>query len=209
MKECASERGALLPPLLPPPPAFSLSFSSLSLKRNSTCQLGDVVEARVRGRVDDAQPAQEADALRLVGGLGRAAVLPSPSAGGRVDDRCGALAVGGGASTVLLAAKGGLFWSCSFGYDAERESRVRERKEGWKNIKKRRKMSGREGDFLHRQHRPETMSPNHLTLGQEKQTPPISATQGITAGRNPCRNGQRKGRTGVARGARCERGTAI
>ena len=95
------------------PPLLSLASLSLSLslknKKQSTRQLGDVVEARVRGRVEDAEPAEESHALGLVGRLGRAAVLASAAAGGRVDEcRCFCCAVlGEGAVAVRLASAGG------------------------------------------------------------------------------------------------------
>jgi len=68
-------------------------------------QLRDVVKARVGRRVEDAEPAQEADALGLVGGLGRTAVVARAAAGDRVDE-CGCVFPADASPLV----EGGLFF---------------------------------------------------------------------------------------------------
>lgn len=74
----------------PPSSSPSFFYSSIRISIPSSLslysyQLRDVVEARVRGRIQNSEPTQKTDALGLVGGLGRAAIFPLASAGDGVD----------------------------------------------------------------------------------------------------------------------------
>lgn len=96
-------------------------------------------------------------------------------------------------------------------YNAERREVKGERKKKGKGPGK--KTSGPRGDFPSLHRRPDLASPDLRTLGQEKQTPPISAAQKFTASCGPNRIGAKEKRSAGAamqreegqRSSRCRR----